>query len=223
MSNGFQWTSSAAMTGDNDVSRRGQTDQCQGPGQTGWCLQTDACREWGEKTNARTWRWWACPIVQSFMDTTYRDGGLDELLDLTLGGVGPQSPQHLPHLGHLQHGSRVNKVRSPPPWTLYEAQLACLPAHSRVERNKWCSEPAPSLGRLFSNSRLEYQEKEFKNMRQEENNELVNTNDKMSLPVICKWRMEEFCFINISSLNQKLEKRWPIKHIKPWSRSDEHL
>ena len=60
-------------------------------------------------------------------------------------------------------------------------------------------------------------------MRQEENNELVNTNDKMSLPVICKWRMEEFCFINISSLNQKLEKRWPIKHIKPWSRSDEHL
>ena len=162
-------------------------------------------------------------LVQSFMDPTYRDGGLDELLDLALGGVGPQGPQHLPHLGHLEHGSRVNKVWLPPPWTLYEAQLACLPADSRVERNKWCSEPAPSLGRFFSNSRLEYQEKEFKNMRQEENNELVNTNDKMSLPVICKWRMEEFCFINISSLNQKLEKRWPIKHIKPWSRWDEHL
>ena len=79
--------------------------------------------------------------------------------------------------------------------------------YSRVERNKcedamqWAlvMDPAPSLARHFSNSRLEYQEKEFKNMRQEENNELVNTNDKMSLPVICKWRMEEFCFINISS------------------------
>ena len=54
-------------------------------------------------------------LVQSFLDTTYRDSGLDELLHLALGGVGPQSPQHLPHLGHLQHGSRVNKVRSPPP------------------------------------------------------------------------------------------------------------
>ena len=42
-------------------------------------------------------------------------GLLDELLHLALGGVGPQGPQHLPNLGHLQDGSRVNKVRSPPP------------------------------------------------------------------------------------------------------------
>ena len=54
-------------------------------------------------------------LVQSFMDSTYRDGGLDELFHFALGGVGPQGPQHLPHLGHLEHGSRVNKVRSPPP------------------------------------------------------------------------------------------------------------
>ena len=53
---------------------------------------------------------------------------------------------------------------------------------------------APSLGWFFSNSRLEYREKEFKNLHREENNELVNTNDTMSLPVICKYRAEEFCF-----------------------------
>ncbi len=79
---------------------------------------------------------------------------------------------------------------------------------------------APSLGWFFSNSRLEYREKEFKNIQREENNELVNTNDTMSY-VNSVWR--NFVFINIFSVNQKLEKRWPIKHIKPRSRPDEHL
>ena len=69
--------------------------------------------------------------------------------------------------------------------------------YSRVERNK-CEDamqwalvmgPAPSLARHFSNSRLEYRGKEFKNISRlglKENNELVNTNDTVSLPVICK-------------------------------------
>ena len=54
-------------------------------------------------------------LVKWFVNPTYRDGGLDELLDLALGGVGPQGPEHLAHLGHLEHGSRDNNVGSPPP------------------------------------------------------------------------------------------------------------
>ena len=54
-------------------------------------------------------------LVKWVVSPTYRDGGLDELLDLALGGVGPQSPEHLAHLGHLEQGSRDNNVRSPPP------------------------------------------------------------------------------------------------------------
>ena len=46
---------------------------------------------------------------------------------------------------------------------------------------------ALSLARHFSNSRLEYQGKSLKTFPGwEENNELVNTNDTVSLPVICK-------------------------------------
>ena len=51
--------------------------------------------------------------VQCAVNPTYRDGGLDELLDLALSGVGAQGPQDLTHLRHLEHGSRVNKVRTP--------------------------------------------------------------------------------------------------------------
>ena len=51
----------------------------------------------------------------SNVNPTYRDGGLDELLDLALSRVGPQGPEHLAHLGHLEHGSRDNNVGSQPP------------------------------------------------------------------------------------------------------------
>ena len=75
------------------------------------CRHHPVCKltpAWHHKTNA-------CndEAVQCVVKPTYRDCGLDELLDLALSGIGSQGSEHLTHLGHLEHGSRVNKMRSP--------------------------------------------------------------------------------------------------------------
>ena len=72
------------------------------------CRHHPVCKltpAWLHKTNA-------CndEAVQCVVNPTYRDSGLDELLNLALGGIGSQGSEHLTHLGHLEHGSRVNKI-----------------------------------------------------------------------------------------------------------------
>ena len=94
-------------------------------------LQGGVRRE-NECTNMRMTSW---RLVQSITEPTYRDCGLDKLLHLALGRVGPQGPQHLSHLRHLEHGSRVHKISATLD-SLRGPNLRVSLVFPRVEQNK---------------------------------------------------------------------------------------